>query len=180
MRKSSWRQLLSAPAHAFFSNLDEQSGGGQFCANGVGGLEIARLTGCLYLCDFPFNVNIREIVLADSVKQFLADVFLVATRLRPCENGFHLGGVVIPQDGEDFVELVERHEQWRIFDFLDLLTFDRSIRSAYHVKDRGLGLGGVEVILKGGCHALDRLAGKRGMRSARRELSSLQAQLEIP
>src|ERR1700730_4501126 len=180
MRPSSRRKLLPPPAHAVFGNFDEHSGGGQFCANGVGGLEIARLTGCLYLCALRSDVSIRNILRADRVQQFLADVVLVATRLRPCENGFHLERVVIPEDGKDFVELVERCEQWSNVIFLDLPPVDRSIRFAYHVKDRGLSLRGVEVIFKGRCRALDRFPGKRGIRSAGRELPSPQAQLEIP
>ena len=55
---------------------------------------------------FSMSASERPCV-AGGAEQFLADIFLAAFGLRPFKNGFHLGRVVIPKNGEDFVELVE-------------------------------------------------------------------------
>ena len=114
-----------------------------------------------------------------SVEQSLADLFLAAVSLRPLENSVHLGGVVIPKNGEDFVELLERRQQWRDIVSFYMAAVDHHVGFAYHLEDGGLSLSGVEIILQSGGHAFDGFAGKRGIGGACRELAGGQSQLKV-
>ena len=90
--------------------------------------------------------------------------------LGPVEDGFHLGLVVVFQDGEDGVEFFERSEQ-RLYvvlaDFalaiLVLASFggvERGVGFAQHVEDGGLGFGGVQVVVESGGDAVGGFVGQ--------------------
>src|SRR5262249_22008145 len=97
------------------------------------------------------------------------------------ENTCHLLSVIILQDGENLIEGFQRREQRSHIVFPQLLGVERDVGLPNHVKDRGLGLRGVEIVIETGLHAFEGFScqGSHRLRRSRLELSACKALLKV-